>query len=216
MGCYAALPAIRMAEGFVAAEKQRVDIVHTEMCGLHMDSHDNSPEQLVVQSLFADGHVKYSVLPAGSAGVGFKVLKICEQIIPETQADMSWITASWGMKMTLSREVPAKISSNIRGFIEKIIEGSGYKLNEILKEAIFAVHPGGPKIIDLVREVLEITDEQVGHSRAVLLNRGNMSSATLPHVWQKILEQNPSSGKIILSLAFGPGLTLFGALFEVV
>lgn len=64
MGCYAAMTAVRMAEGFVAAKDPGVDIVHTEMCGLHMDRCDHSPEQLVVQSLFADGHIKYSAVPS--------------------------------------------------------------------------------------------------------------------------------------------------------
>ena len=42
-----------------------------------------------------------------------------------------------------------------------------------------------------------------------------MSSATLPHVWQEILNKNYSIGTKIISYAFGPGLTLFGAVFEI-
>lgn len=216
MGCYAALPAIRMAEGFVAARNQKVDIVHTEMCGLHMDSHDHSPEQLVVQSLFADGHIKYSAVSADSAKAGFRVLNVREQIVQDSQDDMSWMPASWGMKMTLSREVPTKISGSLRSFVEKLAKDGNYKLNEVLKKSIFAVHPGGPKIIDVVRETLELSEEQVQTSRDILLNRGNMSSATLPHVWQKLLEQNIPSKQMVVSLAFGPGLTIFGALYETI
>jgi 2-polyprenyl-6-hydroxyphenyl methylase/3-demethylubiquinone-9 3-methyltransferase len=37
MGCYAALPAVRMAAGFSAIGARRVDIVHTELCSLHLD-----------------------------------------------------------------------------------------------------------------------------------------------------------------------------------
>lgn len=216
MGCYAALPAIRMAEGFVAARNQKVDIVHTEMCGLHMDANDHSPEQLVVQSLFADGHIKYSAVASQSAKSGFHVLNVREEIIPNSQGDMSWAPASWGMKMTLSRDVPAKISSALRSFIFMLIKDTGYALETIMRDAVFAVHPGGPKIIDTVREILELSEEQVLASREVLFERGNMSSATLPHVWCKLLSQNISSKKPVVSLAFGPGLTVFGALFETV
>ncbi len=216
MGCYAALPAIRMAEGFVAAAHHRVDIVHTEMCGLHMDTHDHSPEQLVVQSLFADGHIKYSVVPPESAKVGFRVLRIREQIVQDSQGDMSWTPASFGMKMTLSRDVPEKIGASLRSFVQKLVQDGDYKLEEVLKNAVFAVHPGGPKIIDAVQEILELSSEQVRTSREILLLRGNMSSATLPHVWQKLLEQKIAPQKLVVSLAFGPGLTIFGALFETI
>lgn len=216
MGCYAAIPAIRMAEGFYAAKNQRVDIVHTEMCGLHMDTSDHSPEQLVVQSLFADGHIKYSAESAKTAVHGFRVLNIREKIIPDSQGDMSWLPASWGMKMTLSRDVPSKIGASLRPFIQKLIEDSGYNLNEVLRDATFAIHPGGPKIIDSVSEILELSSEQVQASREVLLHRGNMSSATLPHVWKSLMDQKIQSGKLVVSLAFGPGLTIFGALFETI
>ena len=39
-----------------------------------------------------------------------------------------------------------------------------------------------------------------------------MSSATLPHVWKEILDSDYEGP--VISLAFGPGLTIFGGLFE--
>ncbi|MGZ5279451.1 MAG: 3-oxoacyl-[acyl-carrier-protein] synthase III C-terminal domain-containing protein [Pseudobdellovibrionaceae bacterium] len=216
MGCYAALPAIRLAEGLAASKNHRVDIVHTEMCGLHLDSHDHSPEALVVQSLFADGHIKYSAVSDANGPKGFRVLTVCEKILPDSAGDMSWMPASWGMKMTLSRNVPSKISSNLKGFLEKMLRQGPFSLGDVLKNAVFAVHPGGPKIIDVVRETLELSEEQIQTSREILQSRGNMSSATLPHVWQKILQQKTAERKLVVSLAFGPGLTVFGSLFETV
>jgi predicted naringenin-chalcone synthase len=216
MGCYASLPAVRIAEGLVAARNKHVDIIHTEMCALHMDRTDHSAEQLVVQSLFADGHIKYSAKSLDAVTSGYQVLAIKELIIPDSQQDMSWITASWGMKMTLSREVPAKIAVSLRKFVLDLCHEAEVDFVEILKSGVFAIHPGGPKIIDLVQENLELSDEQVRASREVLFERGNMSSATLPHVWYKLQEQKTSSRKKVLSLAFGPGLTIFGALFEVI
>ena len=80
--------------------------------------------------------------------------------------------------------------------------------------ALFAVHPGGPKIIEQVADRLGLRDEQVAHSRAVLLARGNMSSATLPHVWADLLaDRAVPDGQRVVTLAFGPGLTLAGGVF---
>ena len=220
MGCYASLPALRMAEGLIAAlkssEGKEIDIVHTEMCGLHFNPRSHSPEQLVVQSLFADGHIKYSAVPSREAKSGYEVLGICEQIVKDSQEDMSWTPAPFGMQMTLSKNVPAKISASLRPFLSRLIGDTGLSLKDILTDAVFAIHPGGPKIIDSVAEVLELREDQVIASKQILLNHGNMSSATLPHVWEKLQAEKIPSGKIIISLAFGPGLTIFGAIFRVI
>jgi predicted naringenin-chalcone synthase len=80
---------------------------------------------------------------------------------------------------------------------------------------VFAVHPGGPKIIDRVRQVLELTDVQVQTSRDVLFDHGNMSSATLPHIWMRLAaDEGVAPGTLVASLAFGPGLTVCGGLFR--
>ena len=91
---------------------------------------------------------------------------------------------------------------------------AGINVTEALK-SVFAIHPGGPKIIDSVQDILELSDEQVFYSKKILFERGNMSSATLPHVWSEILEHNYPVGTKVISYAFGPGLTLFGSVFEV-
>jgi predicted naringenin-chalcone synthase len=216
MGCYASMPAIRIAEGLLNNPGGRVDLVHTEMCSLHLNPSLHTPEQLVVQSLFADGYIRYSLVPETKANPrGLRVLTLEERIVKDSEPDMTWITADTGMHMTLSRDVPSKIGSEIRDFVSTLAKSSGIELGVLLKSAIFAVHPGGPKIIDSVREKLELSDWQVQDSKTILLEYGNMSSATLPHVWERILRSN-SKNQPIVSLAFGPGLTLFGAVFETV
>ena len=212
MGCYASLPAIRMAMGLSLLESNSVDVVHTEMCSLHLNPSLHTPEQMIVQTLFADGHIKYSV---GTEKKGFKVLSILEKIIPDSLGDMTWIPDSYGMKMTLSRAVPSKIKDNLPAFIDELCQKAGFKREEILRDGIFAIHPGGPKIIEAVQKKLELSDEQVRVGKEVLFTRGNMSSATLPHVWELLLKSKTHKGRKVLSLAFGPGLTIFGAIFEV-
>ncbi len=212
MGCYASLPAIRLGRGLVLGSGTDVDIVHNELCSLHLDPTVSTPEQMVVQSLFADGHIKYSV---GLAPRGLRILAIREQIIPGTAEDMTWIPGASGMMMTLSKEVPFRIRDHLPDFLTELSRASGISTEELRAKAIFAVHPGGPKIIEAVQKKLELRDEQVRQSKAVLYARGNMSSATLPHVWQEIMRSPPPSGTPVVSFAFGPGLTIFGSVFEV-
>jgi predicted naringenin-chalcone synthase len=211
MGCYASIPAMRMAAGFLRTSKsphERADLVHTELCSLHINPLLHETEQLVVQSLFADGFIKYSV--SKKPGV-FKIFALHEEILPETTAHMSWRCADWGLRMSIAKEVPVVISRALPSFVARIKQ----KANKPLRNLFFAIHPGGPKIIDQVKKALKLSDEQVLHSQEVLCNYGNMSSATLPHVWEKMARDpniKPKSG--IVSLAFGPGLTACGGIFE--
>jgi predicted naringenin-chalcone synthase len=222
MGCYAAFPAIRIGAGQLGvparlratAAEPRVDIVHTELCTLHLDPSDHSAEQCVVQSLFADGFIRYSLCDK-SQGHGLELLALSEQILPDSAASMGWSVGDFGMHMTLSRDVPERIAGALRPFVSQLFDKADLDWGATLRSTVVAVHPGGPKIIDRVREVLELSPAQVQASRDVLFECGNMSSATLPHVWHRILaDESVRPGTVILSLAFGPGLSVCGGLFR--
>ncbi len=223
MGCYAAFPAIRIAAGHVSLPPalaphgvpRRADIVHTELCTLHLDPSEHSAEQCVVQSLFADGFVRYSVRADATDRVGLEVLALSEQVLPDSASAMGWAAGDFGLHMTLARDVPDRIASALRPFVTDLFAKSGLNAGRDLRYALAAVHPGGPKIIDRVRDVLELAEPQVAASRGVLFDYGNMSSATLPHIWSRILaDEDVRAGTLILSLAFGPGLTVCGGLFR--
>jgi predicted naringenin-chalcone synthase len=219
MGCYGAFPALRMAAGFLANKsilgpKTNVDLVHTELCSLHLNPQDPTLEQMVIQSLFADGCIAYS-MTTDLPEKGFKILSLYEELLPHTAGAMEWMVSDWGMKMTLSKDVPTMVGTKVRDLTIRWLESRGYDLADISKRAIFAVHPGGPKIIDQVAQTLELKTSQVQASRDLLRDRGNMSSATLPHLWER-LANDPSipSGTPIISYAFGPGLTVCAGLME--
>jgi predicted naringenin-chalcone synthase len=227
MGCYAALPASRTAAALALRQLHSskspgvgcVDIVHTELCTLHFNPLEHSPEQLVVQSLFADGFVRYRASTDLNKGTsGFRILAMNEVQIPGSAHAMTWLPVATSMAMTLSREVPTLIAGALKAYVADLLDEAGCRPQDVLPDLVYAVHPGGPKIIDHVQALLEISDEKVQASKNVLRKFGNMSSATLPHVWQEILDdaQTYPDGTKVLSLAFGPGLTIAGGLFEVV
>ncbi len=213
MGCYAAVPAVRLALGALATGSARADVAHTELCSLHFSPGDFAAEQLVVHSLFADGLIRYSAVHDDHAP-GLRVRAIHELVVPDSENAMSWIVADAGMKMTLARDVPDRIASALRGFVLELFKRGGLSLGA-LPDSIVAVHPGGPRIIDRVRDILELDDAQVQVSRDVLRDHGNMSSATLPHIWMRIAaDRSIRPGTVVPSLAFGPGLTVCGVLLE--
>lgn len=200
MGCYGAIQALKIARHSPDA----VDIVHTEVCSLHFNPTLHEMEQLVVQTLFADGFIKYTVHEEG-----FKILKLADEIIPDSTDTMHWSCTEWGLKMKLAKDVPTRIAKALPAFVKNLLDFSP-------KEPVyFAIHPGGPRIIEQIAQILGLKKEQFAHSKAVLQNYGNMSSATLPHIWEALwCDKTIKQRSYIVSLAFGPGLTLAGALFQ--
>lgn len=214
MGCYAAIPAIRMGSGqFLSSLFSKIDIVHTEICSLHLHPLRHSLEQLLVQSLFGDGFIKYSIDSQDCDRPHLKIRALHEETIPDSTHCMTWHCEEHGLGMTLSKDIPVLIRRTIRGYLKRLCAIVGLNDEDLIPNALFAIHPGGPKILQQIQEHLNLEIAQITHSTEVLRDYGNMSSATLPHIWERMLLDVPK-GTPIISLAFGPGLSIAGGLFE--
>lgn len=200
-GCFAAIPAVREA-GF---RPHAVDICHTEMCSVHFRPGSCELDQMVIQGLFADGFIRYRSSAEKPQHESFRVLQTEQHILPGTSHMMTWQPGSNGFEMRLSREVPEWIGKSVSGFVDRFNCERG--------KTYFAIHPGGPRIVDTVCERLALEEWQFSASKKVLREYGNMSSATLPFIWREMLPSLPTGAQVV-SLAFGPGLTLSGLLMQ--
>ena len=224
MGCYGAFPPVRMAAGFLSHsfllgnQKKQVDIVHTELLFTHLDISRDDPNNLVNMTLFADGFIKYSMHAAPPNNIppnSLKLLAMHDSIIKDTLNEMTWHLASHQFDMYLSKSVPVLIRDSSINFLNKLCANAGIDLNSEKDSMLFAIHPGGPKILDHLQDIFSLKDWQINISRQVLYENGNMSSSTIPHIWSNIVN-NPDirSGTKIVTLAFGPGLTSSGFILE--
>jgi alkylresorcinol/alkylpyrone synthase len=226
MGCYGAFPAIKMAHGFLSSSqfavtkpKDRVDIVHTEVLSVHRDIEELKAENIITMTLFADGFIKYSMVTEDylrERGLrGLRVLAFNEHLLPDSSDDMTWVPGSTRFHMTLSVMVPVVIKQSVRPFVEELLQRVGVDFERDKRRLIFAIHPGGPRIVEHIQEALGLDPDQVAISSSVFTENGNMSSATVPHILKQIVEE-PSipAGARVVSLAFGPGLTITGLVAE--
>ncbi len=225
MGCYGAFPAIRTASSLICASPNngRTDVVHTELLTAHLNLTEFSPGNTMICSLFSDGFIGYSLYEEKSFMAderikekkGLRIIASHEVIIPDSLEDMSWDLGEYNFLMTLSKRVPVFIRKNIKSFLSFLCAKGGVDLEEQKSKMHFAIHPGGPKIIDYVVSEIGVEKEQARWSYEVLRLHGNMSSATIPHVLDKIID-DPSieSGTKVVAMAFGPGLTATGLLLE--
>jgi alkylresorcinol/alkylpyrone synthase len=226
MGCYGAFPAIRTACGLLAASyaslpvpKDRVDIVHTEYLSLHVDFLANDPGNYVMNALFGDGFIKYSAYPLlnfpASNKRGLKLVAVQERLVPNSLDEMTLKPGQYSFDETVSKNVPDIIYVHVKEFVIDLCRQAGIDFEEEKQGLVYAIHPGGPAIVTKAREALGLDESTMWVSREILDQHGNMASATAPHMWQKIVETDtiPTGAKIV-SVGFGPGLTVIGAIFE--
>lgn len=225
MGCYGAFPAIRTASSLVKSsmDKGRVDVVHTELLSSHLNLTELSPSNIMICSLFGDGFIGYSLQEEQSfmnddsieEKKGLRILASHEVIIPDSLEDMSWDIGEYSFLMTLSKRVPVFIRKNIKSFLTTLCSKADVNLEEEKANMYFAIHPGGPKIIDYVIDEIGVSKEQAHWSYEILRRQGNMSSATIPHIFNEIINDSKiKSGTKIVAMAFGPGLTATALLVE--
>jgi predicted naringenin-chalcone synthase len=77
---------------------------------------------------------------------------------------------------------------------------------------LWAVHPGGRTILDAVDRGLDLDAHALKHSRDVLRSFGNMSSATVMFVLERVLKSHAAGDGCAMS--FGPGLVAETMLFR--
>jgi predicted naringenin-chalcone synthase len=201
MGCAAAVNALKVAHHIVRSEpRAKVLVVNVELCTLHLQE-TSSLETILSALLFGDGCTAAVVSgdPTGIALVDFKAVTI-----PDTQTMITWSIGDQGFEMHLSGEVPSRISRALRHEASRNDEGifRGGRPEEI---DLWAVHAGGRTILDAVEHGLGLDSQALRWSRGVLRDFGNMSSATLMFVLDRMMRSVEKRAEGF-GMAFGPGL----------
>jgi predicted naringenin-chalcone synthase len=194
MGCFAAINALKLARHIVRSDpKAGVLMVNLELCTLHFQETQDL-EQVLSFLVFADGAAA-SLITAHEQGFALDSFKAV--MVPGTRDLITWKIRGLGFDMLLSGKVPAEL-------------GRALHECELMSERdridLWAVHPGGRSILDAVERGLELSAEALAASREVLSSFGNMSSATVMFVLQRMMQQ-ARPGQRGCAMSFGPGLT---------
>jgi len=125
---------------------------------------------------------------------------------------MTWNITDLGFRMSLSARVPSMLALVVRPMIENLLHRNGLGIADV---AGWAIHPGGPRILDVCAGALDLDDEAMAPSRETLRDHGNCSSTTVVLVLDRLLTKGAlAKGDYAVALAFGPGLTLYAALLQ--
>ena len=210
MGCYAAVNSLRLAHHIVRSEPAaRVLVVNLELCTLHFQQTADL-ERLLSALLFGDGCAATLVTadPRGLALTDFRAATL-----PGSGDLITWRIGDQGFNMHLSGEVPQRIGAAMKAEVERNDDGGLLRGRRPQDFDLFAIHAGGRTILDAVESGLGLGEDALCWSRGVLKDFGNMSSATLMFVLQRILAGTSGAAQG-LAMAFGPGLAAESFRFE--
>jgi predicted naringenin-chalcone synthase len=109
-----------------------------------------------------------------------------------------------GLQMVLDKSVPETIAGHFDTIIHSFLEKNGLTIKDV-DHLVF--HPGGKKIVQTVEELFSDLGKDIEHTKGVLRDYGNMSSATVLFVLQRFIQEEQAEGSYGLMLSFGPGFT---------
>jgi alkylresorcinol/alkylpyrone synthase len=217
MGCYGAVPGLSSVADYVTARQRPAVLACVELSSLHVQPPTTDMEQIVAHALFSDAAAAVVVEPAagsqaaGSQTGGLAVVDVAAHTIADAASLMTWSVTDTGFRMTLDRQVPDVLAAHVERAVDDLLARNHLERREV---AAWAVHPGGPRILDVVADRLGLAEDDLAESRHVLAEHGNCSSATLLLIIEELRRRPLRPGAAVVAMAFGPGLTLYACLLR--
>ncbi|PKG41118.1 type III polyketide synthase [Psychroflexus sp. MES1-P1E] len=211
MGCAAGISGMIYAKQFLQANpNKRAAIVSFEAPTATLQLNDLSMANMVSSAIFGDG----SACVLMSSEEACKGPEIIDESMYHFYNDthmMGFDLTNSGLKMILDIDVPEKISDHFPDIIHPFLKANDTKIEDI-NHLIF--HPGGKKIINTVEALFGAMGKNIEDTKEVLRLFGNMSSATVLYVLERMLKKDMKKGEKGLMLSFGPGFSAQRILLE--
>ena len=203
MGCAGGTAALIYAHDFARANPNlTIAVVSVEIPSITFQPDDLSMENLVSTALFADGAA--AVILGPTAHVRPAIVDTDMYHFPQSTHLMGYKLHNTGLKIVLDRAVPDAIHQHFSEIFFGLLDRNGLKPEDIHN---YMFHPGGKKIIARVEDFIGRYGKDISDSRAVLRECGNLSSATILHILERVMHKPHAPGELGYLLAFGPGFT---------
>jgi len=204
MGCVAGVSGMIYAKNFLKANPgKRAAVVSVESPTATFQISDYSMANIVSAAIFGDG-AACVLLSSHPDDEGPEIVDEQMYHFYDAEGLMGFKPTNTGLKMVLDIAVPDAIESHFPAILHPFLKRSGLDISD-MDYLIF--HPGGKKIIQLVESLFTELGKDIEETKEVLRLYGNMSSATVLYVLERIMDQKPATGSHGLMLSFGPGFT---------
>jgi alkylresorcinol/alkylpyrone synthase len=204
LGCVAGAAGIARAADYVRAFPGQIAVVlAVELCSLAWQRDDVSMANMISTGLFGDGAAAAVVAGRDTDFAGPEIVATKSVFYPGSEDVMGWDISESGFHIVLSPDVPKVIRANLGPDVDAFLSESGLKRTDI---AGWIIHTGGPKVLEAVEDSLDLSSDALQLSWECLRQTGNLSSASVLVVLQKVLaERREQPGAYSILAAMGPG-----------
>ncbi len=207
LGCVGGAAGIARAADYARAFPSEVAaLLSVELSSLSFHAADDSLANVVSAGLFGDGAA--AVVVAGEErardlGLAAPRVEATRSVFyPGTEDLMGWTISERGFEIVLSPEVPELARARLGGDVRAFLRDHGVDHADV---GAWICHPGGPKVLEAIRDALELTDDDVALSWKALEETGNLSSTSVLLVLEETLRRPRPPGTPGVLLALGPG-----------
>lgn len=204
MGCVAGISGILYAKNFLNSNPgKRAAVIAIEAPTATFQLDDFSMSNIVSAAIFGDG-AACCLLSSHKEDLGPTILDQQMYHFYNTEHIMGFKLTNTGLKMILDVDLPDTIAAHFDDIIHPFLRKNNLEIKDIT-HMIF--HPGGKKIVATVEKLLTGLGKNIDQTKEVLMQYGNMSSATVFYVLELVMESKPNTGDIGMMLSFGPGFS---------
>ena len=206
LGCLAGAAGVARLHDFLKGAPDAVGVlVSVELCSLTVQRNDPTAANMVASGLFGDGAA--AVVAVGAehrlAGTGPRVVDTVSHLYPDTDRAMGWDVGASGFKIVLGAEVPELVQSYLADDVKALLGAHDLDIGDVAR---WISHPGGPKVIEAIQSVLGLERDDLLMTWNSLRRIGNLSSASVLHVFADTLAERPAAaGDWGVLMAMGPG-----------
>jgi alpha-pyrone synthase len=219
MGCAAAMNGIRIAADYVRAyPNMKAIVVCIELSSVNAVFAEDIND-VIIHSLFGDGcgavvvgasHVQHPLAP------GKVVIRSSfSRLLGDAEDGIVLGVNHNGITCELSENLPSYIYDSVGPVIKNVLRDNGLQKSDV---DLWAIHPGGPKIIEESVRSLGIPADHAAVSWEVLAEFGNMLSVSLLFVLELMVGLSETTKPISTGVAFSfaPGVAIEGMVFDIV
>lgn len=212
LGCVAGASGIARVADYLDGHPTEVAlVVAVELCSLTVQWDDRSMANFVGTGLFGDGAATVVMVGAKHplAKRGVRVLASRSALYPDSETMIGWKIGTTGLSLMLEAGVPEAVETHFAADVNALLDQQQLRKGDISE---WIAHPGGPKILDAFASSLQLADDALASSWAVMARAGNMSSAAVLHVLASVFDQPADTHGLLFAL--GPGISAELVLLE--
>jgi predicted naringenin-chalcone synthase len=199
-GCGGAIPNLQVAESMLKTNGGVVVSVAVEICSAAFQM-DNDLSLILSNALFGDGA---AAVVLWNKPAGFELIGSAGRYVPEQRESIRFVHKQGQLHNQLATDLPDLVRKAAAGVVEDLLSAHSLKVADVNH---WALHTGGEKIINAVRDEIGIPEERMWATRKVLSHYGNMSSPTVWFVMNEMLQNGIGPGELCTMVAYGAGLS---------